>query len=85
MMSHLLALATAKKVDQTDMSAEAYLKIVYDAVSDMSDCALALGLRDLRNNSDSPWFPQIATIRHEAAFYNDHYNDMAQAFLMEAT
>lgn len=79
-MPHLLALATPKKVDQTDMSSEAYLRIVYDALSDMSDCAVALGLRDLRNGHDSPFFPQIATIRHEAKFYDDHFNDMANAY-----
>ncbi len=80
-MPHLLALAATKKVDQTDMSAKAYLKIVYDAVCDMSECALILGLRDLRNGFDSPWFPQIAKIREEAMDYHKHYIDMASAFL----
>lgn len=64
------------------MSAQAYLKIVYDAVSDMSDLAILLGLRDLRNKSDSPWFPQISQIRYEAEFYDSHYNDMAKKFIL---
>lgn len=84
-MPHLLALATAKVVQQTDSSAEAYLKIVFDAFNDMSDCALVLALRDLRNSSESPWFPQIAAIRYEAKFYDDHFNDMAEAFLNSET
>jgi len=84
LMPYLLALAATKKVYQTDMSAKAYLNIIYDAVNDMSECALILGLRDLRNNYDTPWFPQIAMIRTEAVDYDKHYNDMAKAYLSEA-
>lgn len=65
------------------MSSQAYLRIVFDALNDMSDCAIALGLRDLRNKSDSPWFPQISQIRYEAEFYDKHYNDMAAKFLID--
>jgi len=63
------------------MSSEAYFRIVHDALSDLSDCAVILGLRDLRNGTDSPWFPQIARIREEAMDYHKHYEDMGEAYL----
>jgi len=83
-MPHLLALAATKKVDQTDMSAKAYLKILYDAVNDLCETAIILGLRDLRNNFDTPWFPQLARIREESMDYHRHYEDMAKAYLEAA-
>ena len=84
LMPHLLALAATKKVDQTDMSAKAYLKILYDAVNDLCETAIILGLRDLRNNFDTPWFPQLARIREESMDYHRHYEDMAKAYLEAA-
>ena len=69
------------RLEQTDMSSETYFRIVHDALSDLSDCSVILILWDIRNGTDSPWFPKIAKIREEAMDYYKHYQDMAEAYL----
>jgi hypothetical protein len=81
LLPHLKALMIIKKVqDMGGVQAEAYLRIIFDALQEIPEAALVMGMRSIRNDNPSPWFPTIAEIKAEAKYYAEIYKQLYDDF-----